>query len=138
VKLMKQIQTMRSEKRGASIQFVIQLYLGGGRCCARHNSYFAFFFLFFRITVSALLTEGSRIMSDLHTRIITLCLGFRAHQTVDLGGSRAPSSPCSDRDSNHSESFTPPPQPSPSPHLGPQSQKKLPSFSKRCDIANSS
>ncbi|KAJ7888963.1 hypothetical protein B0H14DRAFT_3081915 [Mycena olivaceomarginata] len=33
-----------------------------------------------------------------------------------LGGSRAPSSPCSDRDSNHSESFNPPPQPSPSPH----------------------
>ncbi|KAJ7860199.1 hypothetical protein B0H14DRAFT_3084858 [Mycena olivaceomarginata] len=45
-----------------------------------------------------------------------------------LGGSRAPSSPCSDRDSNHSESFTPPPQPSPSPHLGPQSQKNYHPF----------
>ncbi|KAJ7328054.1 hypothetical protein DFH08DRAFT_916752 [Mycena albidolilacea] len=45
-----------------------------------------------------------------------------------LGGLHAPSSPCSDHDSNHSESFTPPPQPSPSPHLRPQSQKNYHPF----------
>ncbi|KAJ7754298.1 hypothetical protein B0H14DRAFT_3096710 [Mycena olivaceomarginata] len=66
-------------------------------------------------------------MSDLHTRIITLP-GVARASNGGLGGSRAPSSPCSDRDSNHSESFTPPPQPSPSPHLGPQSQKNYHPF----------
>ncbi|KAJ7710163.1 hypothetical protein B0H14DRAFT_3641076 [Mycena olivaceomarginata] len=63
-------------------------------------------------------------MSDLHTRIITLCLGLRAHQTVDLEDRvrhlpHVQTAIATTR--NHSPRR---PQPSLSPHLGPQSQKK--------------
>jgi hypothetical protein len=51
------LQTHQSHRRFLNLTGI---YLGGARCCARHNSYFTFCLLFSGMTVSPLLLMACR------------------------------------------------------------------------------